>query len=59
MNPAHFPIMNALTNSMMLASTSTHPKNSIETTVDVTDRTTATMPGNINAIPNARNHHQC
>jgi len=35
--------MNALTNSMMYASTGTHPKNSIVTTVDVTDRTTATM----------------
>jgi hypothetical protein len=56
--PAQFPTMNASTNSMMPAITSSHPKKPIETTVLVTDREIAAMPSNIRTMPNAKNHPQ-
>src|SRR6516165_2293277 len=57
--PAQFPTMTACAISMPDARRRSHPKNTIETIVAVTERMTAAMPSTSNPMPNARNQPQC
>jgi len=57
-NPGPMPHHDGLGDLDAYASTRSQPKNSIETIVAVTERTTATMLKSSTPIPNARNHPQ-